>query len=353
MNNFVRKVVPLLEGGQGFVLVTIIAQAGSTPRAAGTRMAVLADGTIIGTIGGGEVEALAIEAAVALGQDDAGKAAVRDYDLNSRIPAGGGQPQMVCGGRLTLLLEKIIPGERTKELFRALQQAQASGIPALGVARMLPNGSQVETVQRCLISGDDPWAVAGENFFGESDPRALLERHAGGHAPQLMVLPEGECLLEPVVRPRRLFIFGAGHVAEQLAPLAANVNFETVVIDDRREFADPRRFPTTTELHVVKTYENSVAQLALDAHAFIVICTRGHNFDKIILGQALDSGAAYIGMLGSQRKRETIYKALQKEGAPAEALARVHCPVGLAIQAQTPAEIAVSIVAQLIRVRAQ
>jgi xanthine dehydrogenase accessory factor len=141
-------------------------------------------------------------------------------------------------------------------------------------------------------------------------------------------------------------------VSREIAWLTNRLAFHTIVIDDRPEFANAERFPSADAVLVYPDYRHVFGDFDIDADSCIVIVTRGHRFDKQVLAQALESKAGYIGIIGSARKRNTIYQALISEGVDPDELERVHCPVGLAIDAETPAEIAVSIVAQLIQHRA-
>jgi len=161
-----------------------------------------------------------------------------------------------------------------------------------------------------------------------------------------------EVLVEPVSAPSILYVFGAGHVSRQIVPLAARVGFRPVVIDDREEFADPTHFPTAAEVRCLP-FDDVMERLPVDGSSFLVIVTRGHMGDKRVLGQALRTKARYIGMIGSRQKRKLIYQALLDEGFTQGDLDSVHSPIGIEIGAETPEEIAVSIVAQLIHVRAE
>jgi xanthine dehydrogenase accessory factor len=139
-------------------------------------------------------------------------------------------------------------------------------------------------------------------------------------------------------------------VASQIAPLAARVGFQVVVIDDRAEFADPARFPEAHQV-IQAPFEGLMEQLSVDPASYLVIVTRGHSHDKEVLAQALDTDARYVGMIGSNRKIGIIFNRLREEGISQERLDRVHSPIGIDIGAETPEEIAVSIVAELIEVR--
>ena len=157
--------------------------------------------------------------------------------------------------------------------------------------------------------------------------------------------------VEPTFVPGTVFLFGAGHVSQQVADLAARVNFRTVVLDDREEFANPQRFPKADQIVVPSSFEQAFAGLEIDSDSYVVIVTRGHLHDKTVLERALRTKAGYIGMIGSRRKRDMLYQALLSEGFTREDIDRVCCPIGLNIGGDTPEEIAVSIVAQLIKVR--
>jgi xanthine dehydrogenase accessory factor len=159
-------------------------------------------------------------------------------------------------------------------------------------------------------------------------------------------------LVEPLCHQGTVVIFGAGHIGQKLAPLTKLVGFNTVVLDDRAEFANRERFDSADEVLVVDSFDQALKDLDIDGDSYLVIVTRGHTHDKTVLSHALRSGAGYIGMIGSRRKRDAIYAALEMEGVSPGELQRVHCPIGLNIGAETPEEIAVCIVAELIQERA-
>ena len=159
-------------------------------------------------------------------------------------------------------------------------------------------------------------------------------------------------LADPVSAAGTVYIFGAGHVSLALARLTTMVDFRTVVLDDRRQFASKERFPKADDVHVLENFKAALEGLFIDPNSYMVIVTRGHSHDKTVLAQALRSTAGYIGMIGSRRKRAAIYDALLAEGFTQADLDRVHSPIGLAIGAETPEEIAVSIIGELIAKRA-
>lgn len=150
----------------------------------------------------------------------------------------------------------------------------------------------------------------------------------------------------------RLILCGGGHVSLELAHIAARLEFEVVVIDGRPEFANDARFPMVHQV-LCMPFEEALDQLGSRDTDFYAILTRGHAFDKECLAHVLRGQYAYVGMIGSRTKVAAVYKALREEGFSQEILDGVHSPIGLSIGGQTPAEIAVSIAAQLVQVRAQ
>lgn len=154
-----------------------------------------------------------------------------------------------------------------------------------------------------------------------------------------------------VLRPEpRLIIAGAGYVAQSLARMATTLDFRIVVVDDRRDLADPQVFSDTVQL-TFGDIPQTIRELEPDEASWIVIVTRGHHLDKDALRAALETRAAYIGMIGSPSKVKHIFKDLLKEGVARERLAQVHAPIGLDLGAETPDEIALSIAAEMVMLR--
>jgi xanthine dehydrogenase accessory factor len=159
-----------------------------------------------------------------------------------------------------------------------------------------------------------------------------------------------DIFVEPVLPSPVLYIFGAGHVGHELSMAAARAGFDVIVTDDREAYANKERFPEAREV-IAEDFDRALAGLDLNESAYVVIVTRGHRDDMRVLRWAVQTQAKYIGMVGSRRKAITVFRELTKEGLKPELFERVHSPVGLDIGANTPEEIAVSIVAELIGVR--
>lgn len=148
------------------------------------------------------------------------------------------------------------------------------------------------------------------------------------------------------------YIFGAGHVGLALEPILRYINFKTIVIDDREEYANKERFDQAHEVMVAEDFKHAFESLTLDENSYIIIVTRGHMGDYDVLKDALKHKSAYVGMIGSKRKNKMLFDMLRKEGYAEEEIQRVHAPIGLSIGAETPEEIAISIAAEMISVRA-
>jgi xanthine dehydrogenase accessory factor len=324
-----------LSGGHPVASATIVTHEGSTPRSAGSKMLLRSDGTMYGTVGGGLVEAQVLTAAASVLDD--GEARMLDFDLTGEMAAGA---DMICGGKLRVFLERIGPGsdgELYAELFRRVERGE-------NCLLAVPMGCG----PRSLVPSRGP-------ALGADLPGSLLEsaRVAGRdcHAPVVFAAMSNRWFLEPWRAPSRLYIAGAGHVSRPTAQIAALAGFHVTVMDDRPEFANAERFPQAHELRT-QDLHSCLEGLPIGPDASLVIVTRGHVHDADVLAQALRTPAGYIGMIGSRRKRDSVYQRLRSQGFTDSDLARVHCPVGLDIGAETPEEIAVSIVAELIQDRA-
>ncbi len=156
--------------------------------------------------------------------------------------------------------------------------------------------------------------------------------------------------VEPVVPQPRAYIFGAGHVSKSISKVATMAGFATVVIDDREAFANAERFPEAEELFADE-YEAVFPKLEVNSSSYIIIVTRGHRDDMRVLRWAATTNARYVSMIGSKRKTISVVKELEKEGIPRTAFEKLFAPMGLEIGAESPEEIAVSVVAEMIAVR--
>ena len=342
----IHEIYRLLEAGEPFVLATIISQAGSTPRTAGARMIIRADGRIDGTIGGGPVEGAVMAAAPDILRS--GRFEIRTFDLDRS--GASGEMDMICGGRLDVLMERISPAPEVNRLFEALEEARGEGRKYLLAANIPETEGGGEGIVRAVMF-EDGTTVAGNGFPSSVLP-ALLEKTRKARSPVMVVHEEHRYLAEPSFIPGTVYLFGAGHVSREVCRLTHRVGFRTVVLDDREEFANAERFPRADAIRVIDDFNEALAGMPADHDSYLVILTRGHSHDRTVLLHALGTNAGYIGMIGSRRKRDAIYASLREKGFSDRDFARVHCPIGISINAETPEEIAVSIVAELITARA-
>jgi xanthine dehydrogenase accessory factor len=336
-----------LADGEKCVLARIIRQIGSAPRAVGTKLLIKSDGSLVGTIGGGLLEHEVLGKAQEVLAN--GRPAVLEVRLSGQEVADA---EMLCGGNVDVLIEPVFPEDAgAASVFQALHAMIAQG--RRGVLLTVVTAGR-RSVQRSILTatghviGDASgrFEAAGIDPQRWTDARGFsLETLDPDQDPALV-------LVEPVEPEAVLALFGAGHISTFVAPLAHTVGFRVCVIDDRAEFANPERFPTADQLLVCSVSE-AFERIAVTPATFLAIVTRGHLHDRDALRGALKTVSAYIGMIGSRRKRDLIYAALMEEGVSDEDLRRVHCPIGVSIGAETPQEIAVSIVAELIQVRAQ
>ncbi|GAI30130.1 unnamed protein product, partial [marine sediment metagenome] len=160
----------------------------------------------------------------------------------------------------------------------------------------------------------------------------------------------GQIFIETICEQPMVFIFGAGHLSYYISRFAKSLNFRVTVCDDRAEFANKKRFPNANNI-IVESFESVFDRIDVNKNSYIVIVTKGHKWDEIVLEKAVKTDAKYIGMIGSKRKTLTLLTKLSKRGIPEEALRRVYSPIGISIDAVTPEEIALSIVCELVKIR--
>jgi len=339
-----ERICSLLANGQPVAVATILSREGSAPRTAGSKMVIAPGGACTGTIGGGKFEAEVLTAAnEALAK---GKPQKLFFDLTGDDAAG---MDMICGGAMSVLVDVLPPASDELTVFEAWKRTQKKSAAAALVTAITSDGAGATQTHRCMIYADG--RTIGSWRLSRSLLARLVKSAERGGPPRLIAADDAQVLFEPTTPPVRLLIFGAGHVSMPTARMAAEVGFRVIVADDRSAYANRERFADVDDVVVIADFSSAMSQFAVDANTYVVIVTRGHRHDKTVLAQSLRSQAGYIGMIGSRRKRDTIFAALRQEGLSDEDIARVRCPIGLAIGAETPEEIAVSIVAELIAQR--
>lgn len=347
-----------LERGQKFALATVINVRGSTPREVGAKMIVRDDGQF-GTIGGGCGEAEVFRKARLL-LDEGRGARLTEIDLTGDFD----QQQIgTCGGIMDVFVDIWMPASDL-ETVRQLADAAERNRPAalLTLVHSVDLGSvgaksivDTATEEGRLVSAlEIPPRAMGQLVARTRDGMpALIEiSDNGGANPVTRVDGERPRLfLDPISGAQRLVIAGAGHIAQPLAALGSTLGFHVTVIDDRASFANRERFPNADQI-VVRTFAAAIEALTLDRHCYLVSVTRGHSFDEEVLRTALQhSRGAFIGMIGSRRRVKATLERIAESGVSQELLDQVHAPLGMDIAAETPEEIAVSIIAEIVRER--
>ena len=249
-----EEIVRLRREGQVGALTTIVRRLGSTPRKDHAKMLIHQDGSFVGTIGGGCVEAEVWRNASTVMKT--GKARLVEYELTQEDTENEG---LVCGGSVEIFIEPVLP--------------------------------------------------------------------------------------EP-----SLVLMGAGHLGKAISESAIRVGFQVTVLDDRDAFANHDRFPQAKQI-IVDSFQESLSQVSITVNSFILIVTRGHSHDHAALEQAIQTDARYVGLVGSRRKIHLIVQNLLEKGYRPEKFKNLYAPIGLPIGSETPEEIAISVLAELIAVR--
>jgi len=347
MQNPFEDISKLLQEGQKVVLASIIRQVGSSPRTIGTKCIVLEDGSIKGTIGGGLLEYQVMERAKESLKE--GKTAIIHFQLTGDEVA---KSDMLCGGVVDVYLEPLFPENAVAgDIFKRISSFINEGRKGVLLTLVSEGTKSEDEANRILIEEDG--SKTGEIRTVSEEDKERVTKFLKIKTPKLTEIEEGKetVFVEPLRPYDILYLFGAGHISTFVASLASMIGFRVVVIDDRKEFANKERFKDADEI-IVLPFSEVFEKINISSSSYIAIITRGHIHDLNVLREALKSSSGYIGMIGSKRKREKIYQALMEEGVSDERLKQVHSPIGMDIDAETPEEIAVSIVAELIRVRA-
>lgn len=313
--DWITDTLRLHETGARFALALVAHTTGSTPQKAGAAALFTPDGRVRGTLGGGCLEAEAQQRA--LRALDTGEHALFRLRLDE---IDGWDDGLICGGSASIFIEPDI----NPHLPALRQAADILDRGARGVLHLRFDGAPLQ---------------CDEVAPSHAEPRCV--QHDG--------LPTE--LLMPLLPPPRLVIAGAGHIGKAVARLGAFLGFRVLVIDDRPSLANTDNLPGAHDV-ICGNIPCEVGKLELGEDDYVVIVTRGHRNDGQVLAACIGSNAAYIGMIGSKRKSLLIQRGLLESGqATEEQLARVQCPIGLDIGAQSVEEIAISIAAELVQAR--
>lgn len=317
---FVERVARSFAQGAPTVLAAVLSCRGSMPREASAAMALVDDGVFVGTVGGGKVEAMAQERCLA-----AASGAGPTDDLTWYTHA---ITHMACGGDALIGIHRLAPSDSVflAQLLDAFDEGAQLWLeahwPEQGPATLAVRSQEPEVAGPCIPGAN------GTRWYPEA--RTYVE----------------EPVEEPVV-----YIFGAGHVSAALVPALAAVGFVCEVADDRPELARPERFPLARAVRC-GDFVPLAQSLPIGPSDYVVVMTHGHVADLDVLKAAMTRHPTYVGCIGSRSKRALFDAELARAGISPAEVAALHLPIGDDIGAVTPAEIAVSVVAQMVRHRA-
>ena len=360
MENIYAEILKSLEKGHSCVLVTILQRKGSVPRDEGAHLLLRHDGTTAGTIGGGGLEAESLKKARELLGSEAG------YLQTFSLVEGDDPSDMVCGGNVTILIESITPREIS--VYRHLNQTVQQQMPCCLVRLFREDEGENGKLKRgpCGAFCPDGIAVFSDPVNEKLDNRlkawASTYLNEPSHVMHTLKAKEIDLptynewtlfIFETLQAYPRLVIFGGGHLSQALCKMATLCHYRLTVIDDRVDFASPERFPDAERVLCIPNYANLSSLVEMDSHTFAVVATRGHRYDESVLAQIIPLNLAYIGMLGSRHKNVIVFERLRERGISPAALEQVHAPIGLSIGSETPEEIAVSILGELIQIRSR
>lgn len=331
MMNIYETIEQYLAEGRTGMLATVIYRDGSAPRDVGAKMLVGEDGKCFGTVGGGRLEGDACREAMNIMHK--GELKILSIRMDSNAVADDG---MLCGGNVDILLEPVL--QKYKGVYKRIGEMLQQDARGIIITKFGGNVFSKTFIEDDLsVTGDMlPEKETGEllNYLNEKRPFYI----------------SGGMIIEPLQPLSVLYVFGAGHISQFLAGIARIVDFHVVIIDDRKEFANKDRFPDAAEI-IVDDFHKVLDRLDFTGKEYVAIVTRGHQYDADVLEEVLKKKTKYVGMIGSRRKVRIILDHMRQNGFDEEAIASVHSPIGLSIHAETPQEIAVSIVAELIAVR--
>lgn len=307
MQTLFKELTQLLNNNQDAMIVTIIDEAGSSPRGKGSQMLVAATGQLCGTIGGGSVEKTSEQLAIELLQDR--KSATHHYELRKNVQEDIG---MECGGDVTVFFQYV---DSSKEEWKKI---------ASEILNRIDN--KTKGYLTLSLYGDIP---------NVTDEASSDSEHFS------MSLPIGE----------RAILFGGGHVCKALAPILHSVGFRITVMDEREEFVTAERFPMAEE-RIVGEYTELEKYLEIKPDDYIIVMTNGHTHDYDVEEYVLRRNTAYVGVIGSAKKTASVNERLRAAGVDEAMINYVHTPIGIDIKATTPEEIAISVTAEMVLVRA-
>jgi xanthine dehydrogenase accessory factor len=359
MSTLLEQVDRLLQADRPLCYTALVETRGSAPQKPGATMLVFHDGTQLGTLGGGCVEAEVKQRALRILFDahrNPSETSAHQEPPKEPLTRGlltfhldhdyGWDDGLICGGRMKMLVDPVFPGDDLS-YFRRLRDDLESGRGCTEAVVLEPDQAGGGTEGDRLLIDQCGLIVATRQTADLLRVPSQVLRHLKPLSDRPRPYVVGGFSFLPHLQRCRLIIVGAGHVGQRVAGLATDVGFDVWVIDDRDEYCHRDRFPTAKKL-IVNSFETALSRLEIDSDTYCIIVTRGHHHDEQALLHLAETPARYVGMIGSRRKIKMIFDDLIREGISREALARVSAPLGINIGSQTVEEIAISIVAELI-----
>ena len=342
MRDLLAELTKALDGGRPCVYCSVVETRGSTPQKAGAAMLVFPDGSQAGTLGGGCVEA-EVKRQAPLATSGPATADLHSFCLDDNY---GWDDGLICGGRMNILAHPLA-APYVGDYFRRFRGLVDEGKGCTEAVVVAEHPAGVPLGSRYLF--DDRGHLL-DQLGPTPPPEPIVRQLVSLEKRPKPYLLQGIAYL-PVLPRITLLVVGGGHVGQAVAKLAAEVDFDIWVLDDRETYASPERFPMARRLvgDIGQRLQELKDNLTPSTYALIV--TRGHAHDEEALYHLAATPASYVGMIGSKRKIKMIFEDLRARGISPQALARVHAPLGFAIGSQTVPEIAISIVAELIAVR--
>lgn len=336
--------------GRRFAVATVVRTHGSTPQVAGATL-ILGDGedvrAAVGTLGGGCVEADAVDAALQV--IATGVPSLRAYELTEDLAWNTG---LVCGGTMWILVQRDDRAFAFDDIdvLPEVTEASVGGAPIALVTRLHKRDGGLTLAGRLAVRATGTCLGSLGNADQDADAvAAALAQLPHGTARLVKQGDDHDLLIEAIASRPRIVVAGGGHVALAIARQAAALDYDVTIVEDRPEFATGERFPGATVLQ--GDVPTTLGSLTYAWNSFIVIATRGHKLDADCVLQAVTTNARYIGLLGSRRKTVLIEQMLRDEGVSEDRIAAIRAPVGLDLGGRTPAEIALSVMAEITQIR--
>jgi xanthine dehydrogenase accessory factor len=343
LTDFINKNIPC-------VLATVIEASGSTPQVPGSSAIIGRNGLLAGTVGGGPAEYQVVCKAMAAAES--GISEIITFELDGNLPEGS---DSICGGQMTVLIDAS--PEKHLAAFENLAQARQHHSPGILVTLVEEKNDNTININRIWYEETNPSGFP-DDLYPLLRPALSQMLAQSSNVPFRKVAFPGSPLgqgsfacLETILPPPSLVIAGAGHVGKALAHVGRFLGFEVTVWDDRSEYANSVNIPEADH-HYACPFDDFLAQMVINQYSYLVIVTRGHKFDALVLRKWIKTKPAYLGMMGSRTKIAQMRQQFLEQGwATSEEWESIHTPIGLKIGAKTVEEIAVSIAAELIHIK--